>query len=90
MVYVYRNRTEQQQILSVFDSIAESIYVADPVSHQILYANTHLQKMTGKSLTGGKCHQELHGLFRRPVRSAPTISSVVPAKSRTSGNTMMQ
>ena len=62
MVYVYRNRTEQQQILSVFDSIAESIYVADPESYQILYANTHLQKATGKVLTGGTCYQELHGL----------------------------
>jgi PAS domain S-box-containing protein len=62
MVHVYRNRTEQQQILSIFDSIAESIYVADPVSYQILYANPHLQQMNGTPLTGGICYQELHGL----------------------------
>jgi PAS domain S-box-containing protein len=60
MVHVFRNRTEQQQVLSVFDSIAESIYVADPVTYQILFANRHLQKVTGKPLTGGTCHKELH------------------------------
>ena len=61
MVHVFRNRTEQQQVLSVFDSIAESIYVADPVTHQILYANRHLQAKTGKQLTGDICYKELHG-----------------------------
>ena len=60
MVHVFRNRTEQQQVLSVFDSIAESIYVADPVSYQILFANRHLQEVTGKKLTGGICYKELH------------------------------
>jgi two-component system, sensor histidine kinase and response regulator len=60
MVHVFRNRTEQQQVLSVFDSIGEAIYVADPVTHQILFANRHLQQVKGMHLTGGICHKELH------------------------------
>ncbi len=61
-VYVFSNRNEQEQVLSVFDSIAEAIYVADPDTHGILYANAHLQKSYTTPLIGRKCHQALYGL----------------------------
>ena len=85
MVHVFRNRTEQQQVLSVFDSIAESIYVADPVSYQILFANRHLQEVTGKKLSGGSATRNCT-THRSRVRSVPMNSSAAPATSRSSGN----
>ncbi len=63
-VFVFRDMTEREQVLSVFDSITEAIYVSDPQNYQILYANSHLQNLAGKQLTGGICYQELHGLDR--------------------------
>jgi len=61
-VYVFRDRSQQQQVLSVFDSITEAIYVTDMQTHEILYANTHLQELTGKKLIGEICYRGLHGL----------------------------
>jgi len=63
-VYVFRDMTEREQVLSVFDSITEAIYVSDLESYQIVYANSHLQTLSGKPLTGGVCYKELHGLDR--------------------------
>jgi two-component system, sensor histidine kinase and response regulator len=60
-VYLFRDRSEQQQVLSVFDSIAESIYVSDPESFDLLYANAHLQETIGKALIGEKCYRALYG-----------------------------
>jgi two-component system, sensor histidine kinase and response regulator len=60
-VHIFRDRSEQQQVLSVFDSIAESIYVSDPETHVLLYANAHLQKVIGTSPLGEKCYRVLHG-----------------------------
>ncbi|MBN1141232.1 MAG: response regulator [Deltaproteobacteria bacterium] len=53
---------ERAQLLSLFDSIDEIIYVADPVTYEILYVNQALQKTFGKELTGGLCYRELQGL----------------------------
>jgi PAS domain S-box-containing protein len=61
-VHVFRDMTEREQVLSVFDSITEAIYVSDLESYRILYANSHLQNLAGKQLTGGVCHKELYGL----------------------------
>ena len=63
-VFVFRDMTEREQVLSVFDSITEAIYVSDLENYQILYANSHLQNLTAKQLTGGVCYKELHGLDR--------------------------
>ncbi len=53
---------EREQLLSIFDSINEIIYVADPNTHEILYANKTLQDAFQKSLVGGICYREFQGL----------------------------
>ena len=53
---------EQEQLLSVFESIDEVIYVVDPESHEILYANKHLKDSFGRELVGGICYRELQDL----------------------------
>lgn len=50
---------ERLQLLSIFDSIDEVIYIADPYTYEILYANKAMQDKFGKSLTGGVCYREI-------------------------------
>jgi PAS domain S-box-containing protein len=50
---------ERLQLLSIFDSIDEVIYVTDPYTHEILYANRAMQDKFGKILTGGICYREM-------------------------------
>ncbi len=52
---------ERKQLLSIFDSIDEPIYVSDPQDFEILYANKALQKVVGDAV-GRKCYKALQGL----------------------------
>ena len=52
---------ERAQLLSVFDSITEVIYVSDPDTYEILYVNEFLKKQFSKELVGGICYHELQG-----------------------------
>lgn len=54
--------TERIQVLSIFDSIDEAIYVADPHSYEILFVNQALKNALGKDPTGGLCYVEFQGL----------------------------
>ncbi len=54
-------RREHQQLLSIFDSIDEPIYVAAPDTYEILFINQALKKIFG-DVTGQKCHRALQGL----------------------------
>jgi len=56
-----RAKFERDQLFSLFDSIEEIIYVADPVSYEVLYANRFLKEMFGKDPTGGICYKEFQG-----------------------------
>ena len=38
---------ERAQLLSIFDSINEFVYVVDPRTHEILHANNSLRKFLG-------------------------------------------
>ena len=51
---------ERQQLLSIFDSIDEPVYVADPETHELLYVNATVKKQWGDGL-GKKCYQVLQG-----------------------------
>ncbi|MBN1848771.1 MAG: response regulator [Deltaproteobacteria bacterium] len=53
---------ERQQLLSIFNSINEIIYIADPKTYKILYANSKLTDIVGKDVTGGLCYKEFQGL----------------------------
>ncbi|BAI60106.1 putative histidine kinase [Methanocella paludicola SANAE] len=50
---------ERLQLLSIFDSIDEVIYISDPCTYEILYANKAMQDKFGKSLIGGICYREI-------------------------------
>jgi putative nucleotidyltransferase with HDIG domain len=52
---------ERQQLLSMFDSIDEPIYVSDPDSFEVLYANQALRNKFG-TIDGKKCHSAIQGL----------------------------
>jgi PAS domain S-box-containing protein len=53
---------ERRQLLSIFDSIDEGIYIADTETYEILFANKSLRETFNKPLIGGICYQELQGL----------------------------
>ncbi|RJP31658.1 MAG: PAS domain S-box protein [Actinobacteria bacterium] len=53
---------EREQLLSIFDGINEAIYVSDPETYEVLYANQHLKDAFGKELLGGVCYREFQGL----------------------------
>ncbi|MEZ5335321.1 MAG: ATP-binding protein [Methanolobus sp.] len=52
---------EREQLLSVFDSMEDLIYVSDPVTHEILYINEVLRNLAGKDISGEKCYKALQG-----------------------------
>jgi len=52
---------EREQLLSIFDSIDEVIYVVDPDTYEILYANRTLRDAFQKDLVGGTCYREFQG-----------------------------
>lgn len=45
-----------QTILPIFDAIDEKIYVADPETYEILYANPAKKRLFGEDIVGRKCH----------------------------------
>jgi len=51
---------EREQQLSIFNSIDEAIYVADPDSYEVLYANKALKNGFGE-VEGKKCYEALQG-----------------------------
>jgi PAS domain S-box-containing protein len=52
---------ERSQLLSIFDSIDDAIYVSDPVTYEMLYANRAMKELFGKELIGGVCYREIQG-----------------------------
>ncbi len=50
---------ERQQLLSIFNSLNEIIYVSDPSTHELLFTNRYLKDLIGKDPTGGICYKEL-------------------------------
>ncbi len=51
---------ERSQLLAVFDSLSEYVYVSDPYTYEILFANKSLKKTFSKEFVGGVCYEELH------------------------------
>jgi diguanylate cyclase (GGDEF)-like protein len=51
---------EHAQLLSVFESLEEAIYVSDLDTYEILFVNAAMRKLrSGRSLRGAKCYQAL-------------------------------
>ncbi|KUG19869.1 hypothetical protein ASZ90_010402 [hydrocarbon metagenome] len=53
---------ERDQLLSIFDGLEAIVYVTDPVTHEILYANPFFTRMLGKRVVGGLCYREFQAL----------------------------
>jgi PAS domain S-box-containing protein len=52
-----------EQLISIFDAIDEKIYVADPETYEILYANLAMKKLFGeRNMLGKKCHKVMQDL----------------------------
>lgn len=52
-------RREHAQLMSIFDSIDQAIYIADMDTHELLFANRAIQDLFGTTLTGKICYRVL-------------------------------
>lgn len=54
---------EHQELLSIFDSIDEAVYVVDPDTYEILYVNQAIRNIFGdQELVGKKCYEVFQAL----------------------------
>ena len=53
---------DRMQLMSIFNSIDEVIYISDTETHEILYVNKKSVESLKKDCTGGKCYKEFHNL----------------------------
>jgi len=51
-----------EELISIFDSINEPVYVSDPETYEILYANSAIKAIFGKDIVGRKCHHVFQNL----------------------------
>ena len=49
---------ERSQLLSIFDGIDDVVYVTDPYTYEVLYANKAMKEKFGGELVGGICYRE--------------------------------
>jgi len=49
---------ERSQLLSIFDGMDDVVYVTDPYTHEVLYANKAMKEKFGGELVGGICYRE--------------------------------
>ncbi|WP_449405458.1 PocR ligand-binding domain-containing protein [Methanosarcina horonobensis] len=49
---------ERSQLLSIFDGIDDVVYVTDPYTCEVLYANKAMKEKFGGELIGGICYRE--------------------------------
>lgn len=61
---------KQAQLLALFEAIDEIIYVTDPQTYEILFANGTVRRLTGRDVVGEKCFKALHG-FDEPCPFCP-------------------
>ena len=47
---------ERSQLLSIFDGIDDVVYVTDPYTYEVLYANKAMTEKFGGELVGGICY----------------------------------
>ncbi|SMP50205.1 PAS domain S-box-containing protein [Desulfonatronum zhilinae] len=52
-------RQERAQVLSIFDSMGQYVYVVNPSTYEILFANKAMQKAYGTTLEGRICYDVL-------------------------------
>jgi len=62
---------ERLQLLSLFDSLNQIIYVIDPATYEVLYANQYVKSLVGRNPVGGLCYEEFQQ-FDIPCDFCPT------------------
>lgn len=50
-------QTEREQLLEIFDSIDEFVYVVDPESKEVLFVNEYMREQFGSDLVGRTCYE---------------------------------
>ena len=50
-------QTSNKELISIFDSIDEHVYVTDPETYEILYVNSAVKAQFGKNVVGKKCYK---------------------------------
>ncbi|MBN2082795.1 response regulator [bacterium] len=65
------NERERQNLLAIFDSIDEPIYVSDPLTHELLYVNEAFKQYWGDGI-GQPCYEVING------RSEPCEDCTTP------------
>lgn len=48
-----------RHLLSLFDSLNQIVYISDPATYEVLYANPHLKSLIGSDPVGGLCYEEV-------------------------------
>ena len=56
---------ERRQLLSIFNSLDQIVYVSDPFTYEMLFANQRLQDLTGEDPSGQLCYKYLQN-FESP------------------------
>ena len=54
--------TQMRELISIFDSINERIFVCDPDTHEVLYVNAATTAIFGPDLVERKCYRMFQGL----------------------------
>lgn len=53
---------EREQLLSIFDSLDQIVYVTDPRTYEILYVNKYFQNLLSQDVKGKICYEEFQNL----------------------------
>lgn len=53
---------ERDQLLSVYNSIDQAIYIADPNTYELIYVNQYIKNRLSANCIGEKCYKVLQGL----------------------------
>ncbi|MEM3823762.1 MAG: PAS domain-containing protein, partial [Candidatus Bathyarchaeia archaeon] len=51
-----------EMLHALFDGLEEIVYVVDPESYKILYANDKFKEVLGGEVVGRKCYEVIHGV----------------------------
>jgi PAS domain S-box-containing protein len=54
-----------ERLHALFDGLEDLVYVADPGTHEILFANDKFREFFGTEVLGRKCYEVIHG-FKSP------------------------
>ncbi|HPI20386.1 MAG TPA: PAS domain S-box protein [Candidatus Kapabacteria bacterium] len=71
--------TERNQLLSIFDSIDELIYVSDTDTFEIVFANKKLRNLFGDDVIGKECYNVMQGKDGKcPFCNSERIKAIYP------------